>query len=174
MNKEKIYRIISAVFLVVLGVMVAINGGGVAIDIYFGVVLLVAGASLFVIDMINLSNNHELSLVLTTASFALICLGAALLTPWLSFSVLIYIVVFALIGVGGALIFHGFYLFSKKVPIFFGVGEIVAGAALLTFCLLFLFVEEFRRYFWIIMGSFLIVYGVFYLVETFVELPSKK
>lgn len=174
MTKEKVYRIISAVFFVVLGVLVAINGGGVAIDVYFGIVLLVAGASLFVIDMVNLSNNKTLSLSLTAASFALICLGSALLTPWLSLSVLIYIIVFALIGVGGALIFHGVFLLTKKLPIFFAIGEIVAGALLLTFCLLFLFVGEFRDAFWIIMGSFLIAYGIFYLVETFVELPNKK
>ena len=173
MSKDKVYKIITAVFMIVLGVLIAINGGGAAIDLYFGIVIMVAGVSVLVLDIINLANTKHLSLLLTGLSFALISVSAGLLSHWLSFAVIIGIAIFALIGFGGALIMHGVYLIVKR-NIVYGIIEAVLGVLSVTFTILFLTVPEFQTAFWIILGITVIVYGVLYLLSVFIDFDKVK
>ena len=43
--KEKLLRIIEAIVIIALGVIIAVCGGGEALDLYFGIISLVGGVA---------------------------------------------------------------------------------------------------------------------------------
>ena len=80
------------------------------------------------------------------------------------------VLVHLLIALGGALIIYGAYA-AVKINGFYGVGQIVLGAAAVTVGVLYLLVPEFNMAFWIIVGVLIAVYGVLLLVAA---LTNKK
>lgn len=163
MKKEKIFNIVEAAFIIAFGILIAVSGIGAAVNTYFGIVAIVLGVTCAVLAIMNLAQKNGLPFGLTFMSTACITIAIALFAGWLSFAVIVGILVFLIIALGFALIFHGIYLLAKGF-VFMGVGEMVVGAIAATLAILYLTVPEFQRAFWIVMGVLLAVYGVYYLV----------
>ena len=169
--KEKLAGILEAIVIIAFGIIIAVFGGGAALDIYFAIIALVAGAVLAVVNVYSLVKSKELVFGTTFLSTALIVIGIALLTKWLSFAILINLAVFLILGLGIALVLYGLYVVALKKNLFYGVGQIVVGAILAILAIIFLAVPEFRTAFWILIGVVVAVYGVLLLLTT---LLSKK
>ena len=52
--KDKIMNIIEAIVIIALGIVIAVCGGGEALDIYFGIVAIVGGVALTAIAVYSL------------------------------------------------------------------------------------------------------------------------
>ena len=168
MSKEKLLKIIEAAVIVVLGVLVAIFGGGTVLDIYLAVVATVIGVAFLALSIVSLVNQKELPFGPLSVATICITFGVALFAKWLSFALLIGILAYLIVGFGIALVLHGIYLLCKKFFLM-GAVEVVIGAGAATIAILFLTVAEFRTAFWIILGVLIALYGVFYLVSALLE-----
>ncbi len=173
MKKEKLVGILEAIVIIAFGIIISVFGGGTALDIYFAIVALVAGAVLLIVNIYSLVKVKELNFALTFLSSALITVGVAILAKGLSFGVLIPLMAYLLLGLGIALVLYGIFVAVRK-NLFYGVGQIVVGAVLATLVIIFLTVPEFAHAFWIIVGVVLAIYGVLLLVFTLVGKPEKK
>ncbi len=173
MKKEKLVGILEAIVIIAFGIIIAVFGGGTALDIYFAIVALVAGAVLLIVNVYSLVKVKELNFALTFLSSALITVGVAILAKGLSFGVLIPLMAYLLLGLGIALVLYGLFVALRK-NLFYGVGQIVVGAVLTTLVIIFLTVPEFAHAFWIIVGVVLAIYGVLLLVFTLIDKDGKR
>lgn len=171
-NTNKIVNIIEAIVIIVLGVIIAIFGGGTALDIYFGIVAIVGGVALAAIAVYTLAKTKVLPFGTTFLSIALITVAITLFVNALSFGVLIGLLVYIMLALGITLVLYGIYTAVALKGIIPGVAQIVIGAAIIVLTVLFLTVEDFRTVFWIITGILVAVYGVLMLISAF--LPQKK
>ncbi len=160
---NKVARVLEGAILVALGIIIAICGIGSAIDIYFGIVFSVAGACLIILGFMGLSKKDAEGLSDLILGSVILTIGVCLFTPWLSFGALVDIFVIALMGLGIGLILAGIYCVSKKL-LFNGVGQIVVGALMVTFVIIYKTVPDFAHAFWIIIGILVAVYGVLVIV----------
>lgn len=173
MKKEKLVGILEAIVIIAFGIIIAVFGGGTALDLYFAIVALVAGAVLLIVNIYSLVKVKELNFALTFLSSALITVGVAILAKGLSFGVLIPLMAYLLLGLGIALILYGLFVALRK-NLFYGIGQIVVGAVLATLVIIFLTVPEFAQAFWIIVGVVLAIYGVLLLVFTLIDKDGKR
>ena len=173
MKKEKLVGILEAIVIIAFGIIIAVFGGGTALDLYFAIVALVAGAVLLIVNVYTLVKAKELNFALTFLSAALITIGIAILAKGLSFAVLIPLMAYLLLGLGAALILYGLFVALRK-SLFYGVGQMVVGAVLATLVIIFLTVPEFAHAFWIILGVVIAVYGALLLIFTLVDKNGKK
>ena len=163
MNK-KLLGIIEGALVIALGVLIAIFGGQAVLDIYFGILFIIAGVALLVIVITALVKTKLLNFGLTFLSFAALVVGSFLVSSLYSFGAFVALLILLVIAAGGALIFHGAYSIGKKRP-FYGIGEIVVGAAAITVGILYIFVPEFVKVFWIIVGILVALYGVLLIIN---------
>ena len=89
MKNTKVSQIVTAIIIIALGVLIAIFGAAAVLNLYFGILFIVAGALLLTLGIVKFVMNKELDFGLTFLSSALLAVGISLLTPWLSFEVLI-------------------------------------------------------------------------------------
>ena len=171
-NNNKIVNIIEAVVIIVLGIIIAVCGGGTALDIYFGIVAIVGGVALAAISVYTLAKTKVLPFGTTFLSIALITIAIALFAGWLSFGVLIGLLVYIMLALGIALVLYGIYTVVALKGVVPGIAQIIIGAAIIVLTILFLTVEDFRTVFWIITGILVAVYGVLMFISAF--LPQKK
>lgn len=171
-NNNKIVNIIEAIVIIVLGIIIAICGGGTALDIYFGIVAIVGGVALGAIAIYSLAKTKVLPFGTTFLSIALITVAITLFVGALSFSVLIGLLVYIMLALGIALVIYGIYTAVALKGLVPGIAQIVIGAAIIVLTILFLTVAEFRTVFWIITGVLVAVYGVLMLISAFI--PQKK
>ena len=161
-------RILEGAILVALGIIIAICGVGEAIDIYFGIILTVAGLALLVLAFLGLSKKDPTSLVDVILGSILLTIGICLFTPWLSFGGLVDILVIALMGLGVGLIITGAICVSKKL-LFNGIGQIVVGVLMVTFVIIYKVNPDFAKAFWIIIGILVAIYGAFVIATAFIS-----
>lgn len=167
---NKIGRVIEGLIIAALGVLVAIYGGGSVVDVYFAIIALISGAGCLLVALFSLSKSKELDYGLVIIGVIALFIGFFLFTDWLSFSMLINILIVVLMGLGAALIFCGLYTTLRK-SVFYGVGQITVGALIIIFTALYIGVTDFRTVFWIVIGVIIAVYGVFAAISALV---SKK
>lgn len=165
---SKVMRILEGAILVALGIIIAICGVGEAIDIYFGIILTVAGLALLVLAFLGLSKKDPTSLVDVILGSILLTIGICLFTPWLSFGGLVDILVIALMGLGVGLIITGAICVSKKL-LFNGIGQIVVGVLMVTFVIIYKVNPDFAKAFWIIIGILVAIYGAFVIATAFIS-----
>ena len=168
MKNTKVSQIVTAIIIIALGVLIAIFGAAAVLNLYFGILFIVAGALLLTLGIVKFVMNKELDFGLTFLSSALLAVGISLLTPWLSFEVFINLFVVILIAFGAALILFGIYT-AIKHELFFGIGQVVVGIALVVVGVLYMTVPEFATAFWIIVGVFVAIYGAILLISTLVK-----
>ena len=168
MKNTKVSQIITAIVVIALGVLIAIFGVAAVLNLYFGILFIVGGALLLALGIAKFVMNKELDFGLTFLSSALLAVGISLLTPWLSFEVFINLFVVLLIAFGAALVLYGIYSAIKR-ELFFGIGQIVVGIALVVVGILYMTIPEFATAFWIIVGVFVALYGAIILISTLVK-----
>ena len=164
--KEKYIRIIAAVILIAMGVIVAICGGGAALDLYFGIGCLVTGTVLVILNVVGITKNKQVTFAQLFTSTSFVVIGISLLfTHYVSFTMLINLFVLLVLGLGVALMLYGLFtiLLAKKIP--YGVIQLVLGAVLVTLTIVYLNVPDFQKVFWIIVGVVIAVYGALELVS---------
>ncbi len=169
--KEKTASIIAAVILIVMGIIIAVVGAG-ALDLYFGIGCLVAGGVLVILNIISLAKSKQITFSQLFLSTALIVLGVCFIwTHYVSFTMLINLIVLLILGLGIALFAYGLFtvILSKKVAI--GVVEMVLGIVVIVFTILYLNIPDFQKAFWIVTGIAIAAYGVLELISV---LANKK
>lgn len=169
---KKLSTIIEGVVLVVLGILVAIFGATTVLDIYFGILFLVFGVALTVLAIVKLAKTKELEFSTTFLASALLVIGSSLLAGFLTFGVLINVIVLLLIALGAGLVFYGVFTLVKKET-FAGIFQIVIGVVLVVLASLYLAIPEFRTAFWIIVGIVMALYGVLTIVSAFLTKKEK-
>lgn len=169
--KEKLFQVIEGIIIIALGIIIAVCGGGEALDIYFGIIALVGGVVLTAINVAMLVKTKALDFVALFLGTALIVVGIALFTDFLTFAALINLVVLLVLGLGIALIFYGVYTMIVLKNAVVGIGQMVIGIVTTVLAILFLCVGEFRTVFWIIIGIVVAVYGALVVISAF--LPKK-
>ena len=171
--KEKILQIIEGLIIIALGVIIAVFGGGTTLNIYFGIVAMVGGVALTVLNIVTLVKAKVLDFGATFLGSALIVVAIGLFAGYLLFDVLINLVVLLFMGLGIALILYGLYSMLMKKDMLAGICQIIIGAAAIVLSILYLAVEDFRAIFWIIVGVVVAVYGVLIIVSAFIGKKKK-
>lgn len=174
-NNQKLTAILEGLIIVILGILVAVVGVGEAIDIYFGILTTVTGSliAIFVLYLI-FSGKKAIPLGLTLISGALLAIGIGLFCNYLTFAMLVNILIMIVLGAGAALIVYGIH-FAIRVNFVYGIGTIVIGAIAVTLCALYLNVPDFAKAFWVIVGILIAIYGCLLVVMNVIETkPSKK
>ena len=172
--KDKIQAIVTAALIIALGFVVVFCGGGAALDLYMGIVLTVLGAIAAVLAVVVLVKTKALLFTTTFVATALLTLGIALLAEKLSLAVIIYVLAFLLLAFGVALVLFGIYTMLGAKLLVNGIIQVIVGAAIVTLTLLFLFVPEFAKAFWIIVGVLIIIYGILSLILAITGKELKK
>ena len=167
-NNNKLVRILEGAILVALGIIIAICGIGSAIDLYFGIIFTVAGACLLILACTGLSKKDTTAVNDLVFGSVVLTIGVCLFTPWLSFAALVEIFVIALLGLGIGLVLAGAYFVAKKA-LFTGIGQIVVGALMVTFVILYKTVPDFSKAFWIIIGILVAIYGALVIVGALIN-----
>ena len=165
MEKKKVYAIIEALGLIVLGVLIAAFGGQSVIDTYFGIILVAGGAFVICVCLYDLIKTKLMLFSPLFLGTAALLVGIFILTGKYSFAYFLYTLILLIIAGGIALIFYGIYTISRRATLY-GVVQIVVGTVVATLGFLYIFAPKFQTAFWIVAGIVLALYGVFYLVET--------
>ena len=171
---EKIKSAVSAALIIALGFVVVFCGGGAALDLYLGIVLTALGAIALCLAIFVLVKTKALLFSTLFTASALLTLGIALLVEKLSFGVIIGILAYLLLALGAALVVFGLYTIICAKSLVSGLVQILIGAAIVTLTLLFLFVPEFNKAFWIIVGILIIIYGILSLILAITGKELKK
>lgn len=164
MNK-KIVAIIEGALLITIGVLVAVFGGKDVMDVVYGVLFIIAGVSLSCLACMTMVKTKVLPLGVTFGALASLFFGICLVAKNLggaSVYPVFFYAMFALVGLGGALILKGLHVIIAKKIVFTGIGQIVIGAGITTVAILFLFGPEgFKEVFWIVLGVLIAVGGLY-------------
>lgn len=170
---EKYKTLVSGIFCVVLGVLIAIFGGQAVLDIYFGIVALVCGLCLVCFSVYAISKKQPVPSTSLVLGFVLIAVGVTLFTDYLSFGALINFLVIVILGAGAGILFYGIYLLAKKqtVP---GIMNLVLGVLAIVVAVLYIAVPDFVKVFWIIVGVLIAVYGLVEIIYGCKEISKKK
>ena len=167
MKKFDLNAFIEGAILVALGVLVAINGWA-AMDIYFAIVFIVVASFLLIAASLSLIKTKILPFTFLSVGGVLMSLGIAILIDQLTLAVLISIMLFALIGFGGALAIYGIYIIVKR-DLLYGIGHIVVGAGLIALSVVYINVPDFHKVFWIVVGVLIAVYGGLTILYSFLK-----
>lgn len=175
MEKKKVYAIIEALGLIVLGVFIAAFGGQTVLDTYFAIILIAGGAFVLCICLYDLVKAKLMLFAPLFLGIAAVLLGIFILINKYSFAWVLNTLVLLVIAGGIALVFYGIYTISKRATLY-GVVQIIVGSVVATLGFLYIFAPKFQTAFWIVAGIVLALYGVFYLVETLFDkkLKSRK
>ena len=173
MKNQQVANILEGAIIVVLGVLIAVVGIGQTVDIYFGVLFTAVGGLLALFLLYCLIKDKFLPIGLTLISGASLAVGIALFTHYISFAMLVNILIMVVLGVGSALVFYGLYLAIRK-NVGYGVATMIIGAAIVTLTALYLNIPDFAKAFWIIVGILVALYGALLIVFTLVNKPSNK
>lgn len=174
-DKKKLANVIEGSLIILFGILVAIFGGVAVVDVYLGILALVAGALFAAIAIAKLVKEKILPVPETLYGCACIGIGIGLLSHYLSVGVLINIIVILILSFGTGLILLGVYSICKKA-LSYGIMQIILGAICITLGLLYIFVDGFAQAFWIIVGIVIALFGILFVVGQFVDLKkvSKK
>lgn len=170
---EKNKTLLSGIFCIVLGVLIAIFGGQTVLDIYFGIVSLVSGLCLIAYGVYAMSKKQPVPSSSLILGSVLTAVGVTLFTEFLSVGVLINFLVIVVLGAGVGILVYGIYLLSKKetTP---GLMNLVLGLVAIVVAVLYIAVADFRNIFWIIVGVLIAVYGLVEFIYGIKEAKGKK
>lgn len=170
---KKVFGIIEGIAIIALGVLIAIFGGQAVLDLYFGILFIIASAGLIAFSIATLVKTGLLNFLLVFLALAAGLFGSFLLANYYSFGYIMYTLVLLIIAAGGALVLYGVYV-AIKFNVFYGVGQSVVGAALATLGICYVFVDGFAKYFWIITGALVAAYGLFYVIASIFRKDESK
>ncbi len=170
MKNKDLTKIIQGIVAVVVGILIAVLGIGSVMDTYLGVLAIVTGSVLLLLAVYALANKRPLPLSPLALGGALIAIGVGVFTNYISFLMIINIIVISLFGVGGAFIVYGIYVMAKgHVP--FGVAFLLIGGGLIALAACYINIPDFQKVFWIITGILIAAYGALTII---LALSEKK
>ena len=167
-NNELVLNVLEGIIIIVLGILIAVCGIDATVNIYFGVLALVIGAAALGFSIYLLAKEGTMPLGITLLGGALVAIGVGLFTSYINLGVFISVLIIALLGIGSALTCYGVY-FLIKVNKLGGLIQILVGVALVTLTIVYINVPEFVKYFWIIVGILIAVYGAFSVIFAIVK-----
>ena len=167
-NNELIINVLEGIIITVLGILIAVCGIDTTVNVYFGVLAIVIGTVAAVFAIYMLTKEKVLPLGITLLSGSLIAIGSGLFASYIDLSVFVKVLVLVVLGAGAGLILHGVYSIAKKY-VLVGVVETIVGVALVTLTAVYMNVPDFAKYFWIIVGVFIAVYGALSVIFALVD-----
>ena len=168
MKNKDLTKVIQGIVAVVVGILIAVLGIGSVMDTYLGILAIVAGSVLLLLAVYALANKKPLPLSPLALGGALIAIGVGVFTNYISFLMIINIIVISLFGVGGAFILYGIYLMAKgHTPI--GVAFLIIGAGLIALAACYINIPDFQKVFWIITGILIAAYGALTIILALTE-----
>lgn len=167
---SKISAVIRGAFIIVLGILVAVCGVGTAVNVYVGVVCIVAGIMLLGFSAFMVAKKLPTPIGYLVLSGILITFAVALFMGKLSLDVIIGLLIFGIMGTGFGLIAVGIVEIARR-HLLFALVEMFIGGLLILFTALYLGIPEFQTAFWIIVGVLMIVFGVFIIIASLVSKP---
>ena len=173
MQNKKLLNISEGIGTIILGILLAAFGGQTVLDTYFGVLFIFAGAAFLCFTIISLVKTGVLLFAPTFITVVGIILGSFILANYYSFGYFVYTIVLILIALGFALAFYGVYTIVR-FSIFYGIGQIVAGALLAVLAFCYIFIPEFYQAFWIIVGIVVAIYGAFFLIVSIIDAAETR
>lgn len=156
---EKNKTLVSGIVIIVMGILIAIFGGQAVLDVYFGIVSLVAGLCLVALGIYAMCKKQPVLGSTLILGCVLLAVGVTLFTDFLSVGVLINFLVVVVLGAGAGILAYGIYLLTKKETIP-GLMNLVLGLVAIVVAVLYITVPDFRSVFWIIVGVLISVYGL--------------
>lgn len=168
---NKLATILTGVLCIALGIIIAVSGGGTALNVYIAIVCLVGGIGLLAFSCYALAKKLPVPVGSLLLAGILITIAIAIFIEKISFAALIGILIYALMGLGFGLIVVGLFTIVRH-SLVYGIGQMVIGGLFVLFTALFLGIPEFAQAFWIIVGIIVIVYGVLVLITAFIK-PKK-
>ena len=168
MKKEKLSSVIEGIIILVFGILIAVCGIDSTVNLYFGILFTIIGASALGVALTLFIKKAPVTGALFFLSGIALSLGICLFTNWVSFSVLIPLLVAAVLGLGAGLIAHGCY-FAIRHNAFYGIGEMVVGIAVVVLAALYMGVPQFRAAFWLVAGILIAIYGAFNIIFALVR-----
>lgn len=169
-DNKKLITVLEGVITLTIGILIAIFGIQTVLDLYFGILFLVGGVVLLIIEFVRLVKSSKMLFTGLFMGTALTSIGACLLAHHLSLGILIGVIVILVIAFGGALLLFGIYTLLK-VNKAVGIFQMVIGLLAVLMGVLYLTVAGFAQAFWIVVGILIALYGAFIIVYTLV---SKK
>lgn len=173
MNKDKLLKILEGAIVLAVGILIAIFGLATVLDLYFGILAIAVGAIFGFMSIVLVAKKEPLPFSMVALSCIAITVGVGLvLDGWLSVASFILFIVFAIIGLGGALFFYGIYLLVKGL-IVYGIAQLLSGIAMLVVGILYLTVPDFQTAFYICLGIVIAVYGALLIVSAFIDVKKR-
>ena len=172
-NKEMMTKLITGIVLLLVGILIAIFGGNAMLDLYFGIYALAAAIAFLGIAIYQMVKKLDVEFLYIILGGVLAAIGIGLFTDWLSVSVIINFLVLAVMGAGVGLIGIGIYHLIKKNT-WLGILNLVIGVAIALIATLYICVDGFRTFFWIIVGALVGLYGLLQIILVIVDLNKKK
>ncbi len=167
-DNKKLITVLEGAITLTIGVLIAIFGIQTVLDLYFGILFLVGGVVLLVIEFVRLIKNGKMVFSGLLLGCALTAIGGCLLGHHLSLGVLIGVIVILTIAFGGALMIFGIFTLLK-INKALGIGQILIGFLASLMGVLYLTVPGFAQAFWIVIGILIAIYGAFIIVYTLVK-----
>lgn len=162
--EKKLLAICEGALAIVIGVLMACFGGQTVLDIYFGVLLVVAGALFLILSIVGLVKTKVLAFGSVFAALAGLLIGSFLIARYYSFDRFIEAFILIMIAAGAALVLYGIYTIFKQ-GLFAGLGQIVIGGGVFALGFCYIYIPSFYKVFWIIIGVLVAVYGLFFLLN---------
>jgi len=163
MKNERLIRALEGTLILVVGILIAIFGIQSVVNIYFGILFLVAGVLLLGVELVKLVKSRKLTFTGLFTGIASTAIGTCLLTGYLSFAALVNVVVIAVIAFGLALTIYGIYT-AIRINKAYGAGQIVIGFLAALMGILYITVPQFSTAFWIVTGILIAIYGAIMLI----------
>lgn len=167
-DNKKLITVLEGAITLTVGILIAIFGIQTVLDLYFGILFLVGGVVLLVIELVRLIKNSEMNFGGLFLGCALTAIGGCLLGHHLSLGVLIGVIVILTIAFGGALMIFGIFTLLK-INKALGAGQIIIGFLAALMGVLYLTVPGFAQAFWIVVGILIAIYGAFIIIYTLVK-----
>lgn len=171
--KNKVIQILEAAIVIAFGFIMMFNGGNSALNTYFGVVCIVGGVVFACLSLVTLIQNKVVPFGFLALASILIVFAVAIFMERLDMGLIIWLMVYALMGLGFALALFGVYSILKG-NVLPGVVQIVLGAALVVLTAFYCGTDDFRRAFWIIAGIVVVLYGVLLVVSVLLSEKTKR
>ncbi len=159
MNNSKINEIISAIIIIVIGVLIATLGINTVLNNYVAIVCIIIGGLLALGCLAAIIKKAPLTIGIPVFSGILLAVGITIFTKWLDLAALINLLVSTEIGFGAGLALYGCYLVCFKKQLAMGLTQFLSGAIALLLGILYIAIPDFRTVFWIIVGILIAVYG---------------
>lgn len=170
---KKLVAICEGVLLVVIGVLVAVFGGGQTMDLIFGIIGIAGGAAMLCLAILALIKEKKYAFNLWFVAVAGLLIGIFLVAEKTTIAFLIEYAIYFGIAFGAAFLGFGIYNLVAKKDVKAGLIQLLGGALIVTFGMLFLFVPDFAQFFWIVVGVLIALAGVYVAVMALLKKEAK-